>query len=90
MRAPALRQLHLRCSSDQLARPHTPSGAYLCRFLESSPSIQLLELYDVDVERTDFVQYFELLPELEELRLHDSDIADEQLRLLHGHCPNLA
>ncbi|KAG2077518.1 hypothetical protein BDR04DRAFT_1138849 [Suillus decipiens] len=93
MRAPALRQLHLRCSSDPLARPHMPFGAHLCRFLESSPCVQLLELYDVDVERTDFVRCFELLPKLEELRLHDSDIADEQLRLLHGdngHCPNLA
>ncbi|KAG2042949.1 hypothetical protein BDR03DRAFT_942461 [Suillus americanus] len=93
MRAPALRQLHLRCSSDPLARPHMPSGAYLCRFLESSPCVQLLELYDIDVERIDFVRCFELLPNLEELRLHDSDIADEQLRLLHGdngHCTNLA
>ncbi|KAG2135927.1 uncharacterized protein EDB93DRAFT_1170320 [Suillus bovinus] len=93
MRAPALRQLHLRCSSDPLARPHMPSGAHLCRFLEFSPRVQLLELYDIDVERIDFVRCFELLPKLEELRLHDSDIADEQLRLLHGdngHCPNLA
>ncbi|KAG1753939.1 uncharacterized protein EDB91DRAFT_1194811 [Suillus paluster] len=92
MRAPALRQLHLRCSSDPLARSHMPSGAHLCRFLETSPCLQLLELYDVDLERTDFVRCFELLPKLEELRLHDSDIADEQLRLLHGrngHCPNL-
>ncbi|KAG1874533.1 hypothetical protein DFJ58DRAFT_757539 [Suillus subalutaceus] len=93
MRAPALRQLHLRCSSDPLARPHMPSGAHLCQFLQSSPCVQLLELYDIDVERVDFVRCFELLPKLEELRLHDSDIADEQLRLLHGdngHCPNLA
>ncbi|KAG1907301.1 uncharacterized protein F5891DRAFT_1001014 [Suillus fuscotomentosus] len=93
MHTPALRQLHLRCSSDPLARPHMPSGAHLCRFLESSPCVQLLELYDVDVQRIDFVRCFELLPKLEELRLHDSDIADEQLRLLHGdtgHCPNLA
>ncbi|KAG1755798.1 hypothetical protein EDB19DRAFT_1663026 [Suillus lakei] len=92
MRAPALRHLHLRCSSDPLARPHMPSGAHLCQFLESSPCVQLLELYDVDVERTDFVRCFELLPRLEELRLHDSDIADEQLRLLHGdngHCRSL-
>lgn len=93
MRAPALRQLHLRCSSDPLARPHMPSGSYLCQFLESCPRVQLLELYDIDVERIDFVRCFELLPKLEELRLHDSDIADEQLWLLHGnngHCPNLA
>lgn len=93
MRAPALRRLHLRCSSDTLARPHMPSGAHLCWFLESSPCVQLLELYDIDVERIDFVRCFELLPNLEELRLHDSDIADEQLRLLHGdkgQCPNLA
>lgn len=93
MRAPALRQLHLRCSSEPLARPHMPSGAHLCQFLESSPCVRLLELYDVDVERIDFVRCFELLPKLEELRLHDSDIADEQLRLLHGgngYCPNLA
>ncbi|KAG0709533.1 hypothetical protein DFH29DRAFT_792427 [Suillus ampliporus] len=92
MRAPALRRLHLRCSSDPLARPHMPSGAHLCQFLESSPCLQLLELYDVDMERTDFVRCFELLPKLEELRLHDSDIADEQMRFLHGHnghCPNL-
>ncbi|KAG2146733.1 hypothetical protein DEU56DRAFT_786120 [Suillus clintonianus] len=93
MRAPALRQLHLRCSSDPFSRQHMPSGAHLCRFLESSPCLQLLELYDVDVEHTDFARCFELLPKLEELRLHDSDVADEQLRLLHGnngYCPNLA
>ncbi|OAX43879.1 hypothetical protein K503DRAFT_765488 [Rhizopogon vinicolor AM-OR11-026] len=93
MRAPVLRLLHLRCSSDPLSRPHTSSGAHLCQFLESSPCLQLLELYDVDVERPDFVRCFELLPKLEELRLHDSDIADEQLQLLQGQnglCPNLA
>lgn len=93
MRAPVLRRLHLRCSSDSLSRLHTPSGAHLCQFLESSPSLQVLELYDIDVERLDFVRCFELLPKLEELRLHDSDIADEQLQLLqgpHGSCPNLA
>jgi hypothetical protein len=93
MRTPALRQLHLRCSSDPLSRPHNSSGAHLYRFLESSPCLQLLELYDVDVERPDFVRCFEHLPKLEELRLHDSDIADEQLQLLqgpNGFCPNLA
>lgn len=93
MRAPALRQLHLRCSSDVPSLSHTPSSDHLCRFLESSRCLQLLELYDVDVERPDFVRCFELLPKLEELRLHDSDIADEQLQLLHGPnglCPKLA
>lgn len=93
MRAPVLRRLHLRCSSNLLSRLHTPSGAHLCRFLEYSPSLQLLELYDIDVERLDFVRCFGLLPKLEEFRLHDSDIADEQLQLLqgpHGSCPNLA
>lgn len=92
MRAPALRQLHL-CYSNSLTHSHTLSSAHLCRLLESSRCLQLLELYDVDVERSDFVRYFELLPELEELRLHDSDIADEQLQLLHGPdglCPKLA
>lgn len=89
MRAPALRKLLLRCSP---GHEHVPSGPLVRRILESSPCIELLELHDVDLPREQLVQYFTLLPRLEELRLHDSDISDDELQLLYGPaglCPNL-
>lgn len=89
MRAPALRKLLLRCSS---GHEHTSFGPLIRRFLDSSSRIELLELYDVDLPREELVQCFTLLPRLEELRLHDSDISDDELQALHGPaglCPNL-
>lgn len=89
MRAPALRELLLRCSP---RHEHVSSGLRLHRFLESSPRIELLELHDVDLPREELVQCFTLLHGLEELRLHDSDISDDELQLLSGPvglCPNL-
>ena len=89
MRAPALRQLLLRCSP---GHEHISSGQRLRSFLESSPRIELLELHDVDLPREELVRCFTLLPRLEELRLHDSDISDDELQFLSGPaglCPNL-
>ena len=89
MRAPSLRALLLRCSSGD---EDVSSGPRLRRFLESSPRIELLELHGVDLPREVLVQCFTLLPRLEEPRLHDSDISDDELQLLGGPvglCPNL-
>lgn len=89
MRAPVLRKLFLRCFP---GHEHVSSGPRVRRFLESSPRIELLEIYDVDIPREELVQCFTLLPRLEELRLHDSDISDDELQLLSGPvglCPNL-
>ncbi|KAF8558878.1 hypothetical protein OG21DRAFT_1600851 [Imleria badia] len=80
--------LLLRCSPGY---EHVSSGPRLCCFLESSPHIEL-ELHDVDLPREELVQCFTLLHRLEELRLHDSDISDDELQLLSGPaglCPNL-
>jgi hypothetical protein len=88
MRAPALQRLLLCCSP---GHQHASSHALIHRFLESSPRVELLELYDVDLPREELEQCFILLPHLQELRLHDNDISDE-LQLLHGPtglCPNL-
>ncbi|KAH7922447.1 hypothetical protein BV22DRAFT_1094566 [Leucogyrophana mollusca] len=91
-RAPVLRRLHLRSSREHLGYPHIPSGSYLCRFLESSPHVQLLQLYDVDITPADFLRCFNVLPRLEELRLHESEFSDTELQHLFastGLCPNL-
>ncbi|KIJ70186.1 hypothetical protein HYDPIDRAFT_104865 [Hydnomerulius pinastri MD-312] len=89
MQSPALKRIQLRCSP---GHQHTSSSPLIRRFLESSPHLQLLELYDVDLPREELEQCFSSLSHLEELRLHDSDISDEQLQLLYGPnglCPNL-
>ncbi|KAF9247209.1 hypothetical protein BU15DRAFT_39206, partial [Melanogaster broomeanus] len=88
--APALRRFMLRCF---LEPQHASPGALIRRFLESSPRVELLELYDIDLPREELAQCFTLLPHLEELRLHDCDVSDNELQLLHGPtglCPNLA
>ncbi|KAH7916199.1 hypothetical protein BJ138DRAFT_693616 [Hygrophoropsis aurantiaca] len=93
LRAPVLRRLQLRSSCDPLGYPHIPSGSYLSRFLESSPEVRLLELYDVDIAPIDFLRCLNLLPCMEELRLHESEITDAELAYLFastGLCPNLA
>lgn len=89
MRAPSLRKLLLRCSS---GHEHTSSEPVIRRFLESSSRIELLELHNVDLPREELVQCFTLLPRMQELHLHDSDISDDELQLLSGSaglCPNL-
>ncbi|KAI0301841.1 hypothetical protein B0F90DRAFT_254506 [Multifurca ochricompacta] len=93
IRAPALRFLHLRSTEPPLNHPHGGTGEALLQFLKSSePSIELLELHDVDIRRDDFVQCFSLLPLLEELRLHETEIPNDALFALHaptGSCPRL-
>ncbi|KAH7887833.1 hypothetical protein F5I97DRAFT_1863178 [Phlebopus sp. FC_14] len=87
MRVPALRKLRLRCNDAQ----HT-STSVLPRLLESASQLQLLELYNVDIPREELQRCFTLLPHLGDLRLHDSDITDDELQLLHGSdglCPSL-
>jgi hypothetical protein len=93
IQAPILRCLHLRSAEPPFNHPHQGTGKALLRFLRSSnPPIRLLELYDVDICRDDFVQCFLSLPLLEELRLHETEISNDALVSLHGPigaCPRL-
>jgi hypothetical protein len=90
--APALRSLHLRSKEPPPNHPHEGTGEALLQFLKSSNQIKLLELHDVVIRRDDFVQCFSSLPLLEELRLSETEIADDALLSLHGpngSCPRL-
>lgn len=93
LQAPTLRSLHLRSTEPPPSHPHEGTGEALLQFLKSSrPQIKLLELHDVDIRRDYFVQCFPLLPLLEELRLHETEIQVDALSLLHGpngSCPRL-
>lgn len=93
LQAPTLRSLHLRSTEPPPSHPHEGTGKALIQFLKSSnPQIELLELHDVDIRRDDFVQCFPLLPLLEELRLHETEIPVDALLSLHGpngSCPRL-
>ncbi|KZT74582.1 hypothetical protein DAEQUDRAFT_200344 [Daedalea quercina L-15889] len=54
--------------------------------------LELLELHDIDLAPEAFAAIFRALPDLRELRLHESSISDGTLRLLHGPhglCPRL-
>lgn len=91
--APALRSLHLRSKEAPPNHPHEGTGEVLFQFLKtSSPQIKLLELQHVVIRRDDFEQCFASLPLLEELRLRQTEIADDALLALHGpngSCPRL-
>ncbi|KZT13165.1 uncharacterized protein LAESUDRAFT_639796 [Laetiporus sulphureus 93-53] len=102
MRAPSLRRLHLR-SLEDVGYRQQPLGPSLLRFLygkegtitehEDGPlSIELLELHDIDLTPEAFVECFEALSNLRELRLHESSLSDAMLALLQdpqGLCPRL-
>ena len=93
IQTPNLSRLHLRSSEPPLNHPHAATGASLCRFIESvSPPLELLELYDVDLPRGDFIRCFLGLSTLQELRLHETEISDDVFALiaeLDGPCPQL-
>lgn len=59
----------------------------------TAPLIELLELHDIDLSPEAFAACFAALPQLRELRLHESSIRDATVRLLcapAGLCPRLA
>ncbi|KAI0720767.1 hypothetical protein C8T65DRAFT_632762 [Cerioporus squamosus] len=90
--APILRHLYLR-SLEDLGYRQQPVGPSLMRFLEhSSPPLELLEMHDVDLSPDTFATCFAALPDLRELRLHESSISDSTVQLLNGPrglCPRL-
>lgn len=91
---PRLRKLHLICLPENaLGYPDSIAGTLLRRFLAAStPPLEVLELYDIDISDADFSACFDALPTLRDLRLHSSDISDSVLARLHGGvwCPDLA
>ncbi|KAI0028692.1 hypothetical protein K488DRAFT_57957 [Vararia minispora EC-137] len=91
--APRLRSLRIRSTEPPLSHPHEPTGLALLQFLRnSSPPLNHLELHDVDIPLGDYLESFTLLPALETLRLHETEIPDEAFIALHGStglCPNL-
>ncbi|TFK55765.1 hypothetical protein OE88DRAFT_1652232 [Heliocybe sulcata] len=91
---PKLKQLQIRSNLDPLVRPHDLTGASLRELLEqSNPSLELLELHDVDLTDDDYTHCLSRLDSLRELRLHESEISDDVVRLLtgpRGRCPRLS
>ncbi|TCD70487.1 hypothetical protein EIP91_003248 [Steccherinum ochraceum] len=83
VRAPSLRQLRLR-SLEDLGYRQTPIGPSLHAFLQASPLVEHLELYDVDLSPEYFASCFPALENLTELRLHESAISGATLKLLYG------
>ncbi|KAI0642566.1 hypothetical protein C8Q79DRAFT_1002951 [Trametes meyenii] len=92
LHTPSLRHLHLRSLEDLGYRQH-PIGPSLVRFVHASaPPLKLLELHDIDLDPETFATCFDALPELRELRLHESSISDATVQLLSGPrglCPRL-
>jgi F-box-like len=94
-RAPALTRLRLRTpeAEDRILHEDDTIGTAILDFLKVSSKVQLFELHNIDVWEQEFASWFALLPELRDLRLHDSDIDDEALRRLYGRgglCPRLS
>ncbi|KAF9058078.1 hypothetical protein BJ165DRAFT_1334564, partial [Panaeolus papilionaceus] len=89
--APELRHLHLRSYLEEMQPEH--NAAHIREFLaNSSAPITLLEIRDMTLSSDAYDSVFQHLQDLEELRLHDSDIMDTALNQLHGDealCPNL-
>ena len=92
LRTPGLRELRLR-SLEDVGHRQDPIGPTLLQFLDSNqPYLELLELHDIDLSPEYFRDCFFSLPELRVLRLHESSISDDTLRLLYGDdalCPKL-
>lgn len=95
LHAPALRILALRSLEDSGYR-QDPLGPTLMEFLAASaPPLESLELHDIDLTQECFAACFAALPDLRELRLHESAIADGTIALLcvreggQGLCPRL-
>lgn len=92
LRAQNLRELHLR-SVDGEGQGLEPIGPTLLHFLNKSlPSLELLELHDIDLSPETFEACFWALPDLHALRLHESSISADTIKLLTGRsamCPRL-
>ena len=88
---PSLRYLYLRSSLELPQAEETSAWIYL--LLErSSPPISLLEIRDMNFDPQFYGRLFILLPNIEELRLHDSDLIDPMLKRVNGPhslCPLL-
>ncbi|KAL0070849.1 hypothetical protein AAF712_002070 [Marasmius tenuissimus] len=93
LRTPSLLRLHLRSSLESSGFAVESFGRDIFEFISStSPPLELLELRDLDLSRDRFISCFSLLPTLEVIRLHESDIPDAVLNSLHGPealCPRL-
>lgn len=91
LKLPSLTHLYLRSSLESPLAAET--GDWIAVFLEtSSPPLGVLEIRELLIDSTHFGRYFQLLPALEELRLHDIDINDAVLQSLNapsGLCPCL-
>lgn len=91
--APSLRYLYLRSSEDPIGHGHLHTGASLVHFIEQSlPPLELLDLHDIDLLPADFTRCFASSHSLKELRLHESEINDDVIRLFNGPtglCPQL-
>ncbi|KAI0786425.1 hypothetical protein C8Q75DRAFT_855774 [Abortiporus biennis] len=101
IRAPSITNLHLRSLEDKGYR-QAPIGPSLIHFLRSSmPSffnshpLKVLELHDIDLTPHFFNLCLTILDNLEELRLHESSISEDTLRMLNRrvgrptYCPKL-
>jgi hypothetical protein len=88
---PSLKYLYLRSSLEFPQAEETSAWIYL--LLErSSPPISLLEIRDMNLDPQFYGRLFTLLPNIEELRLHDSDLVDPMLKRVNGPqslCPLL-
>jgi hypothetical protein len=88
---PSLMHLYLR-SSLEFAQGEETSTWVCLLFERSSPPLSLLEIRDVALDPQVYGRIFTLLPNLEELRLHDSDVVDPILNQVNGPqglCPRL-
>jgi len=88
---PSLMHLYLRSSLEFAQAEET--STWVCLFLErSSPPLSLLEMRDMGLDPQFYSRIFTLLPNLEELRLHDSDLVGPILNQMNGPqglCPQL-
>lgn len=98
IRAPSLRELHLRSLEDKGFRQE-PVGPSLVAFIRNSENLprtlECLELHDIDLSPSFFEYCFKTLRNLRELRLHESSISDRTLASLNGDslgglCPSLS
>ncbi|KAH8113310.1 hypothetical protein DFH11DRAFT_333724 [Phellopilus nigrolimitatus] len=83
LRTPKLELLFLRSPDDPHGFAGNATRTALRDFIElSAPPLRVWDLYDVDISQDDFLFCFNLLPNMEELRLHGSEILDGTLESL--------
>lgn len=93
LRAPVLTRLHLISPSELINYAHDITGVHFRHFIiVARPPLQLLELRDVAIPPDAYLHVFADLPDLRELRLHESEITNHVLQRLEGQfglCPHL-